>query len=63
MEPRVGTSVLPYETMNKFFFLAKCAIDNCTAGRAAKGANPLLCAKQKKEGFCLPFFVLGYRTN
>jgi len=37
--------------------MAKSAIDNCRAGRAAKGENPLLCAKQKHAHhgvfFCL----------
>ncbi|MBQ9729481.1 MAG: hypothetical protein IJV80_01580, partial [Clostridia bacterium] len=34
---------------------AKSAIGNCRAGRAAKGENPLLCAKNKKNDF--PFFL------
>ncbi len=36
---------------------AKDAIDNGGAGRAAKGANPLLCAKQKRTPIGRAFFV------
>ncbi len=39
MEPRVGTSALPYGLGNSFGCLAKAAINNCRAGRAAKGAT------------------------
>ena len=38
-EPRVGTSALPYELSPPFACQAKAAIDNCRAGRAAKGAT------------------------
>ena len=33
-------------TMTTRNLSAKSAINNCRAGRAAKGANPLLCAKK-----------------
>ena len=39
MEPRVGTSALPYGHGVPFTCQAKAAIDNCRAGRAAKGAT------------------------
>ena len=39
MEPRVGTSALPYGLGISLACQAKAAIDNCRAGRAAKGAT------------------------
>ena len=49
-------NALPYETGTKQISTAKDDVDNVGAGRAAKGANPLLCAK-KTTGFDLSFFL------
>ena len=38
---------------------AKAAIDNCRAGRAAKGENPSLCAKKIKQALLLVFIFWG----
>ena len=45
-EPRTGVSVLPYKASLPLSSQAKWTIDNCPVGRAAKGENPLLCAKR-----------------
>ena len=42
---------------------AKDAIDNGGAGRAAKGANPLLCAKEKTYFRGVFFFFRFIRKN
>ena len=35
-------NALPYVTWELTILTAKAAIDNCRAGRAAKGANPFI---------------------
>jgi hypothetical protein len=46
-EPFCGNKTLCLERFVYSRPLAKATINNCRAGRAAKGANPLLCAKTK----------------
>ena len=65
-DSRVGAvlreqNALPYENRITKNLLAKDDVDNVGAGRAAKGANPLLCAKQKNTPsgvFFCPYFLL-----
>ena len=45
-------NALPRGALMIVILLAKEAIDNCRAGRAAKGANPLLCARKYKGFSC-----------
>ena len=54
-EPRTRVSALPYDFWRTIRLKAKAAIDNCRAGRAAKGANPFLCATKKGLAESLPF--------
>ena len=54
-------NVLPYENLIMIDLWAKSAIDNCRAGRAAKGANPLLCAKQKRHPIRVLFLCESIR--
>ena len=49
---------LPYENRYEENSLANWTIDNCPLGRAAKGANPFLCAKKKTGIFARLFFVI-----
>ena len=59
-EPRTGVSVLPYKASLPLSSQAKWTIDNCPVGRAAKGENPLLCAKKKGYALWHIFFLLSY---
>ncbi len=63
-DSRVGAvlreqNALPYKSSTKINLTAKDAIENGGAGRAAKSANPSLCAKKGKESLVLslPFLV------
>ena len=60
-EPWARASVLPAEFYQQERLRAKWTIDNCPAGRAAKGANPLLCAKQRTRPCGVSFALVGLR--
>ena len=55
----MGTSALPYELSLLFACQAKAAIDNCRAGRAAKGATLVTCSKIKVGRLVRPTFILA----
>jgi len=50
-------NALPYITLKKAYLLAKTDVNNIGAGRAAKGANPFLCATKKDIPTGISFFV------
>ncbi len=51
-------NALPTAAEKSTISTAKAAIDYCRAGRAAKSANPSLCAKNIKTGS--PVFMFFY---
>ena len=60
---RVGAVLREQNALPQFVYLstistAKDAIDNGGAGRAAKGENPLLCAKKYGYTFVYPYFFV-----
>ncbi|MBQ8230037.1 MAG: hypothetical protein IJZ32_05035 [Clostridia bacterium] len=60
-DSRVGAvlreqNALPQKSRIAINLTAKAAIDNCRAGRAAKGENPSACATDKKRALVLFFY-------
>ena len=55
----MGTSALPYGLGISLACQAKAAIDNCRAGRAAKGATLVTCSKIKVGCERHPTFILA----
>ena len=51
-------NALPYENLTMQKLLAKSAIDNCRAGRAAKGASPTFGTKNKGYHLGIPYFFI-----